>query len=90
MHSKKAILEGNPLTDGFFLDDSDLFHIIWTRKSSFSFGLFGLGQKWQEHTVFCYSIHISYFIIESLTPTLYFSRASELCLTLVQIEQNLN
>ena len=31
-----------------FLDDSDLFHIILSRKSSISFGLFGLGKKWQK------------------------------------------
>ena len=34
-----------------FLTDSDLFHIIVTRKSSFSFGLFGLGKKYQGRTV---------------------------------------
>ena len=34
-----------------FLADSDLFHIIVTRKSSFSFGIFGLGEKYWRHTV---------------------------------------
>ena len=34
-----------------FLADSDLFHIIETRKSSFSLGLFELGWKYQGRTV---------------------------------------
>ena len=34
-----------------FLGDSELFHIVETRKSSFSFGLFGLGWKYQGRTV---------------------------------------
>ena len=33
------------------LPDSDFFYTIVIRKSSFSFGTFGLGQKWHQHTV---------------------------------------
>ena len=34
-----------------FMANSDFFHIIVTRKSSFKFGLFDLGWKYQGHTV---------------------------------------
>ena len=39
-----------------FLTDSNLFCIIVIRKKGFSFGLFGLGEKHQEHTVSCHSV----------------------------------
>ena len=35
----------------FFSTDSNLFYITLTRKKRFSFGLFGLGQKYQGRTV---------------------------------------
>ena len=40
----------------FFLTDSNLFYITLTRKKGFSFGLFGLGQKYQGRTVLSFSL----------------------------------
>ena len=40
----------------FFLTDSNLFYITLTRKKGFSFGTFGLGQKYQGRTV-CFNLH---------------------------------
>ena len=39
-----------------FMADSDLFPIIVARISSFSFGLFGIGQKYQGHTIIIQSL----------------------------------
>ena len=54
--------KGSPITD-FFLTDSNLFCIMVIRKRGFTFGLFGLGLKHQERTVYS---HLSFSFLPDL------------------------